>query len=53
MSCECRCEFDGREYDSKEKWKNDKYQCDCNLKKDYVWNSSTRASKCDRNWDMR
>ena len=29
ITCECRCEFDGRKCDSRQKLKNDKCQCDC------------------------
>ena len=30
ISCECRCEFDGRKCNSKEKWNIDTSQCECN-----------------------
>ena len=29
ISCECRCEFDGRKCNSKQKWNNHKCQCGC------------------------
>ena len=45
---ECRCEFDGRKYNSRQKWNSDKCQCEYkkpikhrSLEKDFVWNPST------------
>ena len=33
ISCECKCKFDGRKYNSNQKWNNDKGWCGCkNLK---------------------
>ena len=29
ISCECRCEYDGRKYNSKQKQNNDKCHCTC------------------------
>ena len=29
ISCECRCEFDDRKCNSRQKWNNDKCQCEC------------------------
>ena len=34
ISCECRCEFEGRKCNSKQKWNNDKGQCDCKNQED-------------------
>ena len=33
-SCECKCKFDGRKYNSNQKWNNDK--CWCPSKKHYT-----------------
>ena len=27
ISCECKCKFDSRKYNSNQKWNNDKYRC--------------------------
>ena len=44
-SCECKCRFDGRKYNSAEWWNNDKCKCECTKRhvceKDYTWNLST------------
>ena len=32
ISCECKCEFDGRKCNSKQKWNNDKRQFECKKK---------------------
>ena len=29
MSCECKCQFDGRKYNSNQKWNNDKCLSEC------------------------
>ena len=29
ISCECKCGFDGRKCSTKQKWSNDKFQCEC------------------------
>ena len=31
ISCECKCEFDGKKCSSKQKWNNDKFQCECKI----------------------
>ena len=45
ISCECKCRFDGRKYNSDQWWNNNKCQCEWEKRhvreKDYVWNSST------------
>ena len=28
VSCECKCKFDGRKYNSNKKWDNDKSRCE-------------------------
>ena len=29
ISCECKCEFDGKKYNSNKWWNNEKCQCGC------------------------
>ena len=29
MSCECKCKFDDRKFNSNQKWNNDKCSCEC------------------------
>ena len=45
ISCKCKCEFDGRKYNSDQWWNNDKFWCECIkhhvCEKDYIWNPST------------
>ena len=45
ISCECKCKFDGRKYNSNRKWNNDKCRCECKkhhiCEKDYIWNPAT------------
>ena len=44
ISCECKCNFDGRKCNSDQWWNNDKCQCQRKkhvCEKDYVWNPST------------
>lgn len=45
--CECRCKFDDRKCNSKQKWNNDKCQCECKkpvgyriCEEDYTYNPS-------------
>ena len=42
ISCECKCKFDRRNFNSEQYWNNDKYQCECKrchlCENDYVWN---------------
>ena len=52
ISCECKFIFDGRKYNSKQKWNNDKCRCECKnpkkhhvFKKDYIWNSAICSCK--------
>ena len=51
--CECRCEFDDKKCNSRQKWNNDKCHCECKkslrhqiCEKDCVWNPSTCACEC-------
>ena len=44
ISCNSKCKFNGRKYNSKQKWNNDKYQCNCKnpknhrvCEKDYIF----------------
>ena len=45
ISCERRCKFDARKYNSNQKWNNDKCWCECKKRhiwvKDYIWNPAT------------
>ena len=45
ISCECKCKFDGRNYNSDQWWNNGKCWCECKkhhiCEKDYVWNYAT------------
>ena len=45
ISCERRCKFDARKYNSIQKWNNDKCWCECKKRhicvKDYIWNPAT------------
>ena len=45
ISCECKCEFDGRKSNSDQWCSNDKYGCECKkhniCEKDYIWNLAT------------
>ena len=54
VSHECRCEFDGRKCNLRQKWNNYKCQCECKksikhraCEGDYAWNPGTCACKCD------
>ena len=50
MSCECKCRFDGRKFNSDQWWNNDKCWCECKkhhvCKKDFIWNPAT--SSCEK-----
>ena len=45
ISCVCKCKFDGRKFNSNQKWYNDKCRCECKnqhiCEKDYIWNPAT------------
>ena len=45
ISCECKCRFDGRKFNSNQWWNNDICRCGCEKlhvwKKDYIWNPAT------------
>ena len=54
ISCECRCELDGKKCNLTQKWNNDKCKCECKRLwrhctrgEDYTLNPSTCACKCD------
>ena len=42
ISCDCKCRFDRRKYNSDQWWNNNKYRCECEKShvcgKYYVWN---------------
>ena len=48
-SCECKCKFDGRKYNSDQWWNTDKCPCECNKRhvceKGYIWNPATSSCK--------
>ena len=55
ISCWCRYEFDGMKHNLREKWDNDKCQCQCKkpikyrtCENDYAWNPSTCPCGCDK-----
>ena len=59
ISCECRCEFNGRKCNLRQKWNNNKCQCHCKkpikhraCKEDYTWNFSTCACECSKDCKM-
>ena len=45
ISCKCKCKFDGRKWNSNQKWNNDKCRCECKkhhiCEKGYIWNPAT------------
>ena len=45
ISCECKCKFDGRNFNSDQWWNNGKCLCECKKRhlceKDNVWNPAT------------
>ena len=52
ISCKCECKFDGRKYNSNQKWNNGKCRCECenpkeqsSCEKDYIWNPATCSCK--------
>ena len=49
VSCECKCKFDGRKFNSNQKWNNGKCQFECKkhniCEKDYIWNPVTCSCK--------
>ena len=58
ISGECRYEFDGRKCNSRQKWNNNKCQCEREkpirhraYEEDYVWNPSACAYECDKDCD--
>ena len=50
ISCECKCKFSSTAYNSKQKWNNKTFQCECKnyrkFKENYRWNRSTNI--CDK-----
>ena len=54
ISCECKCKFDGRKYNSNQKWNNDKCRYECSkyhiCEKDYIWNVATCS--CENGKDL-
>ena len=45
ISSECKCKYDGRKFNSNQKWNKDKCRCECKThcvcEKDYIWNPAT------------
>ena len=52
ISCECKCEFDGRKSNSDQWCSNDKYGCECKkhniCEKDYIWNLATGSCENEK-----
>ena len=44
MSCQCKCKFDGKKYDSNQWWDNDKCRCEC--KKNIMSVKKIRFESC-------
>ena len=51
ISCECKCEFNGRKCNLNYKWNNDKFRCECKnpkehhvCKNDYICHNATTCS---------
>ena len=47
-SYECKCKFDGRKCNLNQRWKNDKYRCECKNSREHnsrerkiIWNPTT------------
>ena len=58
ISCECRCKFDGRKYNTSQKWNNDKCWCEFKkpirhptCEKDCTWNPSICTCECDKDFE--
>ena len=52
ISCKCECMFDGRKYNSNQKWNNDKCRFECKnskehhaCQKNYIWNPAICSCK--------
>ena len=49
VSYKCKCKFDGRKYNSYQKWNKDKCWCECEkhhiCEKDYIWNPARCSCK--------
>lgn len=52
--CECRCKVDGKKCKSKQKWNNNKYQCESKNSNisTYAWKSSMCACEWDENCEI-
>ena len=51
ISCECKCKFNGRKWNSDQWWNKNKYWCQCKkhiCKKDYTWYPATCSSKNEK-----
>ena len=51
-SYECKCQFDGRKCNLNQRWKNDKYRCECKNPREHnarertiIWNPTTYSLK--------
>ena len=58
-SCNCKCKFDGRKCNTKQKWNNNKYQYQFKrstkhsvCKEDYAWNPRICACECDKDCEI-
>ena len=57
ISFECKCKFDDRKWNSKQKGNNDLYQCECKKRisiceEDHAWNPSTSACEYDKKCEI-
>ena len=56
ITCECKCKFDDRKYNSNQKWNNNKCRYECKngkehhvCKKDFIWNPAACSCKNGKN----
>ena len=58
-TCKRKSRLDASVYNNKQRWNNDKYQCECKLiidkgirDKEYIWNPSNCKCECDKSYDF-
>ena len=54
-TCNCKCRLDASGYNNKQRWNDDKYQCECKelidkgvCDKGYIWNPCNCECECDK-----
>ena len=59
ISCDSRCEFDGKKCNSRQKWNNDKCQWEGKkpvkrrpFEENYSWNPIACACECDKEFEI-